>query len=334
MFNCNSLSLLNFTYYFKLSLGICMVIIPFIFLEYLVIRIIRYKEKHHKINKYFIKKRFKEFFYIVVIFLLAYTLNSVIQTPNNKCSLYANRKVISAYKDNLEVVNNSNLSDNSKKEYMDKVLTMAYDNYTKGKTTDITLKLKQEIKKEESVKVEKLNNTNNFLNETDNKKLNGVYVQNGVFYYKGYISGNYSTYSGTNCPSNPLKEGYNNPYGYNNYFYNRLTKFIEEANKNGYKITMSTQGCRTYQTQVNYYNTMERGRAAPPGWSLHGLGIASDLEFYQKDGSVCPSGRNDYSCPSMGWAHQNASKFGLTFPLLYASYREDWHIEPINKQKY
>ena len=97
---------------------------------------------------------------------------------------------------------------------------------------------------------------------------------------------------------------------------------------------MSTQGCRTYQTQVNYYSTMTPGRAAPPGWSLHGLGIASDLEFYNSNDSPCPSGRTDKSCPSMGWAHQNASRFGLTFPLLNASYREDWHIEPINKQKY
>ena len=38
--------------------------------------------------------------------------------------------------------------------------------------------------------------------------------------------------------------------------------------------------------------------------------------------------------PSMGWAHKNAYKFGLTFPLLNASYKEDWHIEPINKSTY
>ena len=112
------------------------------------------------------------------------------------------------------------------------------------------------------------------------------------------------------------------------------TKFIEEAWKQGYKITYSTQGCRTYDTQVYYYNTLVRGRAAYPGYSLHGFGIASDLEFYKNDGSVCPYGRNATNCPSMGWAHQNASKFGLIFPLLNASYREDWHIEPINKIKY
>ena len=64
------------------------------------------------------------------------------------------------------------------------------------------------------------------------------------------------------------------------------------------------------------------------------MDIASDLEFYHSDGSVCGYGRNDYNCPSMGWAHNNASNFGLTFPLLNASYREDWHIEPINKSGY
>ena len=109
---------------------------------------------------------------------------------------------------------------------------------------------------------------------------------------------------------------------------------IEEANRNGYKITMSGEGCRTYNTQVYYYNTMERGRAITPGYSLHGFGIASDLEFYNLDGSICSGYRTDNSCPSMGWAHANAYKYGLTFPLLNASYREDWHIEPISKIKY
>ncbi len=334
MFNCNNLNLLNFTYYFKLTLGICMIIIPFIFLEVTVIKVIRYKQKFSKINKPFIKKQAKTFFYVVVIFLLAYSLNSVIRTPDNKCSIYAQKEIINEYKNNLEVVNNSNLTNENKEKYMNKVLTTAYDNYSKGiKTTDLTNKIKEEIN-EENIKAIQLNNKTNFLNETDTNKQNSVYVQNGTFYYKGYVAGNYSTYSGTNCPSDPLKQGYNNPYGYNNYFYTRLTKFIEEAGKNGYKITMSSQGCRSYQTQINYYNTMVRGRAARPGWSLHGFGIASDLEFYNQDGSICPYGRTDYSCPSMGWAHQNASKFGLTFPLLNAFYKEDWHIEPINKKTY
>ena len=136
------------------------------------------------------------------------------------------------------------------------------------------------------------------------------------------------------CPNNPENEGFNNPYGYNNYFYTRLTRFVEEASKNGYKITINDQGCRSYSTQSYYYNTMTPGRAAKPGISFHGFGIASDLEFYYSNGSVCSGYRTDSSCPSMGWAHEHASEFGLTFPLLNASYREDWHIEPINKQRY
>ena len=172
------------------------------------------------------------------------------------------------------------------------------------------------------------------LKETDYNKQNSVYIIDGVFYYPRYNSNNWYSFSGTNCPSNPSLNGYNNPYGYNNYFYTRLIAFIEEANKNGYKITINSQGCRTYSTQQYYYRTMTKGRAAYPGYSLHGWGIASDLEFYQSDGSICGWGRNATTCPSMGWAHNNAYNFGLTFPLINASYKEDWHIEPINKNTY
>ena len=154
-----------------------------------------------------------------------------------------------------------------------------------------------------------------------------------------YVGADYKTeqqffVSGINCSKNPSLEGYNNPYGYNNYFYNRLTKFIEDANQNGYKIVINNQGCRSYNTQVYYYSIMTKGRAANPGLSLHGYGIASDLEFYQSNGYLCPTNRNENNCPSMNWAHKNAEKYGLTFPLLNASYKEDWHIEPMYKNKY
>ncbi len=311
--NCNSLSLLNFIYYFKLSLGIMMTIIPVIVIELIFIRVIRNKIKNRKVNTDFIIKQIKTVFYTIVIFFLAYSLNMVVNTPNSVCSMYARKDIINEYKRLQESVNKSDISEDTMIKYMENVLN----------------------NDKKDVKVVKLDNKkDDFLKENSTKTLNSVYVKNGVFYYKGYVAGVYNTYSGTNCPSNPLKEGYNNKFGYNNFFYNRLTTFIDEASKNGYKITMSEQGCRSYQTQVNYYRTMTPGRAAPPGWSLHGLGIASDLEFYGSNGYPCPYGRTDKSCPSMGWAHQNASRFGLTFPLLNASYKEDWHIEPISKQKY
>ncbi len=329
MFNCNSLGLLTFTYYLKLLIALSMTIIPFILTELMVIRLIKNRNNLSKIN---IKKELKTFFYILVIFTLSFSLHNILNNKDNKCYMYANKEILTEYKANYEALNNTNLSKELKEKYLNKVLTTAYFNYNnKDKIINVS-SLKNNLSETKTAKTPKTED--NILKETDSRKLNKVYVLNGTFYYPKFIYGNKATYTGMNCPSNPLKEGYNNPYGYNNYFYIRLTNFIEDAKQNGYKITISNQGCRTYQTQVNYYQTMTKGRAAAPGYSLHGLGIASDLEFYKNDGSVCPYGRTDTSCPSMGWAHQNAYKYGLTFPLLNASYKEDWHIEPISKVTY
>ena len=330
MFSCNSLYLLTFTYYLKLILAILMTIVPIFLLERIFIRIIQYKYKKHRLDKFIIKKEFKNFVYIIVIFTLAYTLHTSLNKENNVCYMYASKDVIKEYRTIYYALKDEKISNDDKYAYLENILLTSYN----GISNESTLNNNEKNENNDQVTQIKNEVEDNFLKESDSKKLNNVYVQNGVFYYPKYVYGNRSTYSGTSCPSNPLKQGYNNPYGYNNYFYTRLTKFVEEAKKNGYKITISSQGCRTYETQIYYYNTMTRGRAAYPGYSLHGFGIASDLEFYKSDGSVCPYGRTDYSCPSMGWAHKNAYKFGLTFPLLNASYKEDWHIEPINKSTY
>lgn len=328
MFNCNNLFLLNFTYYFKIILALMMTLIPLILLELFYIRYIKYKQRYKKIDSYFLKRNKRILLSLFLIFSISFILHLVLNNNDNKCYQYAKRDIIKEYNATYQALKESNVSENVKNMYLENTLVIAYNNYQSSKVIEEKEETNDDIKE---IVEEK---PNNLLTETDENKLNHVYVVSGTFYYPRYIYGNKSTYSGMTCPSDPINQGYNNPYGYNNYFYERLTKFIEEANKNGYKITMSTQGCRTYNTQVNYYYTMEKGRAAYPGYSLHGFGIASDLEFYQNDGSVCGYGRTAKSCPSMGWAHENAKNFGLTFPLLYASYREDWHIEPINKIKY
>lgn len=334
MFNCNNLTLLTFTYYLKLTLGILMTIFPFILCEKIYIQTIKYKKKNNRIDKYIIKKDIKNFIFILMIFILSLTLHNTLNTNDNKCYMYANKEILNKYKDTYKALKDENINDEIKNKYLDNVLIVSYNNFNNKKDNKLTLDSLINTNNDYN-DTTKLNNIeDNFLNETDLNQLNKVYVKDGVFYYPKYISGVYNSYSGTSCPSNPLNEGYNNEYGYNNYFYTRLTKFIEEANKNGYKITYSSQGCRSYNTQVHYYNTMTRGRAAYPGYSRHGYGIASDLEFYYSNGSACGYGRTESSCPSMGWAHQNAHLFGLTFPLLNASYKEDWHIEPINISTY
>ena len=171
-------------------------------------------------------------------------------------------------------------------------------------------------------------------NLTDMNKQNGVYIQNGVFYRPKFREGDPSTYSGKGCPSNPKSEGYNNEYGYNNYFYTMLINLVEGAKRAGYNLGISEQGCRSYKTQEDYYRDMESGRAAVPGKSKHGWGIASDVKFYKDATNKCKGTKTRENCPGMAWVHDHAKDYGLCFPLLNADYKEDWHVEPINVENY
>ena len=339
MFTCNNINLLTFTYYLKCLLIFNIIILPFLYFYFNLIIIIKKKKT---LSKWYLKRRIKPIFTIILLFLLSLIIHNMLNNNSNACYLNATPTIYHQYKNSYYFLKNKEIDLEVKNNYLNNILTKK-DN---SSLTKIIYKQANIIKDvEEDNKIEENNNEqnneqnnviveDNFLHENDTNIRNSVYIIDGVFYYPYYKYGNSNTYSGMFCSNNPENDGYNNPYGYNNYFYTRLSRFIEEANNNGYKITMSNQGCRSYSTQVYYYNTMVSGRAARPGFSLHGFGIASDLEFYNQDGSVCPYYRTDQSCPSMGWAHSNAYRFGLTFPLLNASYKEDWHIEPLNKNKY
>ncbi len=324
MFTCNNIHLLTFTYYLKCILAINMSIIPFLYFYINYILITRFK----KVDKLYLKRIIKPTIYILIFILFSFITHNMLNNNSNVCYKKANSTVYYEYKNSYNFLKNKNIDNKLKNDFLNNILINKQD-----------LKLESLVYKKELIENSN-NETNNqsskseYLHESNLTIQNNVYIIDGIFYYPSYVYGNYSTYSGTACPNDPINEGYNNPYGYNNYFYSRLSYFIEEASKNGFKITISTQGCRNYNTQNYYYQTMERGRAASPGRSLHGFGIASDLEFYKADGSVCQGYRNDYNCPSMGWAHLNANKYGLAFPLLNAGYKEDWHIEPINKNTY
>ncbi len=67
-----------------------------------------------------------------------------------------------------------------------------------------------------------------------------------------------------------------------------------------------------YRNAIKRYGSEAAARkwVAPPGRSNHNHGLAIDLD-YNGDGEA--------------WAHQNAARFGLTFPMDH----EPWHIEPI-----
>lgn len=141
-----------------------------------------------------------------------------------------------------------------------------------------------------------------------------VDVVNGVFYKPSSMT------SGTDGTKGSA------PYGYNKFFYSRLTKFIEAAAQNGYTITMSGNdygSWRPYSLQQYYYNcyltkACNNGNlAAVPGSSNHGWGIASDLAFSSQSAKY--------------WAHDNCKAYGLSFNLcqnVRGNCAEDWHIEP------
>lgn len=97
-------------------------------------------------------------------------------------------------------------------------------------------------------------------------------------------------------------------------FYRMLLSFV--AASGGLVQLEGGSGWRSYSQQARLYSRYVSGvkgqaRAAKPGSSNHNFGLAFDL-IYKPGGKA--------------WAHANAARFGLRFPMS----DEDWHIEPIN----
>jgi len=114
-----------------------------------------------------------------------------------------------------------------------------------------------------------------------------------------------------------------NSWGLEPNFYSKILNLINDAKAQGCNASIIS-GHRTYEKQKYFYDCYVTGKcnngnlAAKPGYSNHEYGLAADLMYYP------------YSQTCLNYYHTNASKYGLDFPLLYASYPEDWHIEPIN----
>ena len=98
-----------------------------------------------------------------------------------------------------------------------------------------------------------------------------------------------------------------------------LVAMKNDANKAGHTFNFSQNkgdgAWRSLAKQEEYWETKGPTWAASPGTSRHGWGIASDVNFGGKTSS-------------QEWAHANASKYGLSFPLS----NEAWHIEPISQK--
>lgn len=104
--------------------------------------------------------------------------------------------------------------------------------------------------------------------------------------------------------------------GLNAEFNAALTRMIKDSGgkikiNSGYRS--SARQAKIYADAVRKYGSEKAARkwAAPPGKSNHNHGLAADLGF-SGDGEA--------------WAHANAGKYGLVFPMGH----EPWHIEPVN----
>jgi D-alanyl-D-alanine carboxypeptidase len=102
--------------------------------------------------------------------------------------------------------------------------------------------------------------------------------------------------------------------GFTDDFDSRLNALVKASNgrlsiTSGYRS--ADYQAKLYADAVKKYGSEAAARkwVAPPGKSNHGRGTAADIGG------------------DLAWAHANAAKYGLHFPMSW----ENWHIEPINK---
>ena len=144
---------------------------------------------------------------------------------------------------------------------------------------------------------------------------------------------------GAGCPEDPRaylltksKQSPDHVQGLNSDFACRLFKFLKAADAEGKNVTLNS-GYRSIPRQAEIYRVFmaNGGRGAPvapPGRSKHNYGIAYDLHYDGRHSNFGLGNGNTARClqalPSCKWAHDNAAKYGLRYPMLI----EPWHIEP------
>lgn len=142
----------------------------------------------------------------------------------------------------------------------------------------------------------------------------------------------------SSLPSNPrdflktrLAKGYESRTGdidgLNEAMTDRLAAFTKAAQDAGHDISI-VSGHRSQERQaklwedaVKKYGSPNAARmfVAPPGGSTHQSGEAVDLQYGDRG-----PGLGGKRTAAVEWAHKNAERFGLNFPLGH----EDWHVEP------
>ena len=115
----------------------------------------------------------------------------------------------------------------------------------------------------------------------------------------------------------------------------RVQNFMRDAAEAGHRVRIRQSGDSPAFRSLNLQRTPERmnnpGNASP-GLSYHGWGLAVDFSF-GSPGTMCSSQeqRRLFSCNAAArWAHQNAGRYGIVFPLrggTTSNVIEPWHAE-------
>lgn len=317
---CSNLDFLRVIYFVKGSLLIVRALVPIILIVMATIDIYKVVIKtNEKPTKTILNRFIAAFFVFFIPTFINVVLNTLGQSDigESVCWINANEINIKLLTKKREIeLEALKVAENKRNEELKAQREKNEKAYEESKKRAEEVKKNNNINSSSSNYNEVMNN--NYL---ENGKDGKVVVENGIFYTPNtYTSGTAGT-SGSG------------PYGYNIYFYNRLQKFMEVAAKQGYGISPSTTSFgawRSYENQMYFWNCYQTkscnggNLAATPGKSNHGWGVASDLNFSSNSAKY--------------WAHDNAKKYGLSFPLcnnvrVSSNCKEDWHIEPLNVQK-
>lgn len=317
---CSDLNFLRVIYFVKGSLIIVRVLAPLILIGMASLDLYKIVIKAgEKPAKTILNRFIAAFFVFFVPTFINVVLNSLGQADigDSVCWINANENNITLLAKQHEIELEALKNAEKKRNEELKAQREAYE-----KDYEAAKKRAQEIAANNNVN-ENSSNYDDVMNSNflENGKDGKVVVENGIFYTPNtYTSGTDGTKG-------------SGPYGYNIYFYKRLLKFTEAAAQQGYKISISTSSYgawRSIDIQRYYWNCYQTkscnggNLAATPGKSNHGWGVASDLAFS--------------SISAKYWAHDNARKYGLSFPLcknvrVSSNCTEDWHIEPASVQK-
>ena len=262
---CGTVGEAQLVYFIKLSLNIMRFILPIGLIVMITIDIYKNMANGYLDNKEsIIKKSGNRILACIIVFCVPTVIN-IIMAFISKLGYDSNYQ---EYLANIKLINNFHLATiNSNTSFAACYIEVNLDVINQLKEAEkkqLEEKEERERKKalaiaatykaEQQALIEANNKKNSTTGEytsnlTDLNKQNSVYVENGVFYAPKYRQGNESTYSGKQCTGNYESKGYNNKYGYNNYFYTMLQNLIQGAKDAGYNLKISTQGCRTYQDQ-------------------------------------------------------------------------------------